>query len=379
MSKTFKSMSVEEALECSMAVDGFRCLTLSEDKFPGLLTLRSEVQQAIKISQEINAIKAAELPEGVKAEQLKPLDHYVQNNALFDYVKVMGLQERLFDVLEDLAKDEDMLSDGWKLVPVIWSVQMRTVPADLVHRPKPNPWTDGAAKDAHVDSHGKRPLTEYIVDAARLEDCWKHSPEFRDMASHWMSLYFPNDVGNFTEACLAHLTRDMRRFRYYHTFVQRDSRVAPMLEKDVEEDDKAASTFWSAFDMVPCEALSFWWNLTPSVDECVAKALAFCDPTETEEVKDRAATRKPMPSRPGAGGVKWATHTLCGPELVPKPDQEYEVARRQPFGMVTVFDTRVAPHVAEVDDQRPGAIRVSVEARRLTFAVNTNAFKDAVS
>ena len=42
--------------------------------------------------------------------------------------------------------------------------------------------------------------------------------------------------------------------------------------------------------------------------------------------------------------------------------------------MVTAWDTRVAPHVAEINDQRQGAIRVSVEARRLTFAVNTNAW-----
>ena len=202
-----------------------------------------------------------------------------------------------------------------------------------------------------------------------------------------LQLYFPKDIiqlclarhpkdlsaADFTEACLARLTRDMRRFRYHARF-SGDGRVAPLLDGDVEEDDKAPSTFWSAFDMVPLEASSFWMNLTPSADERVAKALAFCNPGETTEVEDRAAGRKPLPSRPGAGGVQWATHTFGGPELVPKPEQEYKVVRQQPFGMVTAWDTRVSPHVAEINDQRQGAIRVSVEARSLTFAVNTNAW-----
>ena len=411
MSKTFKNISVEDALESSMAVDGFRCLTLNEEKFPGLAALRSEVQQAIQATQEIKAIiKSAHIAEEVlKAGQLtsttirslKPLAKYIDNNALFDYCNAQGLQERLFDVLEegerqpaarkeenDPAKDTAMEgerqpaarkeeNEGWKLVSGIWSTQMRTVPADLIHRPKPNPWTDGAAKDAHVDSHGKRVLTEYIVDSARLADFWKHSEQFQDLVALWMSSYFPGDALG-EEASLMRLTRDMRRFRHHHTFVEKDGRVAPMLQEDVEEEDKEPSTFWSAFELVPREALSFWWNVTPSEDELVAKALAFCDPKETEEVEDRAATRRPMPSRPGAGGIKWATHTLSGPELVPKPNQEYKVVRKQPFGMVTVFDTRVAPHVAEVDDDRLDAIRVSLEARKLTFAVNTNAWSRTI-
>ena len=85
-----------------------------------------------------------------------------------------------------------------------------------------------------------------------------------------------------------------------------------------------------------------------------------------------------MTSRPGAGGIKWPTQTLSGPELMPKPNQEYQVAREQPFGTVTFFDTRVAPHVAEVGDDRQGAIRVSIEARSLIFAVNTDAWERIV-
>ena len=391
MSNTFKGISAEEALKCSKEADGFSCVTLTEDKFPGLAALRAEVEQAIKASAEIKAIQAADLTEEAKAEQLKPLENYVKNNVLFESVKDIGLQENVFKVLEeqDAPKKAQTSRQGCKLVRVIWSTQMRTVPEDLIRRPNPNRWSDGPATDAHVDSHGKRVLTEYIVDAQRLADCWRHSPEFRDVAAQWMSLYFPKDIfqlclachpkdlssAEFTDACLARLTRDMRRLRYHARF-SGDGSVAPLLDGDVEEDDKAPSTFWSAFDMVPLEASSFWMNLTPSADERVAKALAFCNPGETTEVEDRAATKraKTLPSRPGAGGVKWATHTFSGPELVPKPEQEYKVVRQQPFGMVTAWDTRVAPHVAEINDQRQGAIRVSVEARRLTFAVNTNAW-----
>ncbi len=104
----------------------------------------------------------------------------------------------------------------------------------------------------------------------------------------------------------------------------------------------------------------------------MARPLAFASPEMVVEVEDRSKG-KPMPPRSGAGGTKWASQTLAGPENRPKEDAIYEAMFHQPFGTTTFFDTRLNPHVA-APDNRDGATRVSLEGRRLTFSVNTAAW-----
>jgi len=186
-----------------------------------------------------------------------------------------------------------------------------------------------------------------------------------------MSVYFAHEAGH-KEETLARLTQDMRRLRYHHTFTVADSRVASLPLEEVCDSDREFSTFWSIFDLVPVQASSFWCNLTPRADEKVAKPLAFANPMDVVEVAERSLKRKPMPPRVGAGSIKWATHTLSGPEYTVKPEATFKYLPTQPFGFVFAFDTRVAPHVANVEDDRPDTIRVSLEGRKLVFIVDTS-------
>ena len=226
-------------------------------------------------------------------------------------------------------------------------------------------------REPHVDSHPQRILTEYVVDAARLEDCWAHSPGFRALAGKWMSVFFAEQEQDKAE-CLARLTQDVRRLRYHHTFREVDSRVAPLAAEEVRDSDTEPPTFWSAFALVPTDANSFWCNLTVEADQRVAKPLAFAHPSKVTQVPERSLTRGPMPPRAGAKSVMWATHTLSGPEYAVTKGAEYKCVLEQPFGFVVAFDTRVAPHAAYVQDDRVGATRVSLEARKLRFAVDTS-------
>ena len=131
------------------------------------------------------------------------------------------------------------------------------------------------------------------------------------------------------------------------------------------------SSFWARFDSVPSDALSFWRNLTPAIDNKIAKPLAFAPTTAMTEIEDRSVGgRGPIPPRPGHGGTMWASQTLAGPEFKPVTDAVYEAVCEQPFGSTTFFDTRFVPHVA-APDMCEGVIRLSLEARRLTFNVNT--------
>ena len=182
---------------------------------------------------------------------------------------------------------------------MLWSWQLRTFPADLIHRPKPNPWTDGPAGVAHVDSHMRRVITEYIVDAARLEDCWQHSLQFQSLVRRWESHVFA-EAPMDKEALLGHLTTDMRRFRHAKGNVEQDARFPKLPEEEITESDRNQSTFWSCFDPVPLRALNFWSNLTPSSDDTVARPLAFASPEMVVEVEDRS---KGKPMRPHAAAL----------------------------------------------------------------------------
>ena len=85
MSNTFKNISVEEALESNMAVDGFRCIKLKEEHFPGLQDLQLEVWQVIfagrgikniKLEMEDQIKKRSDIYEDVKKAQNGYLKFY---------------------------------------------------------------------------------------------------------------------------------------------------------------------------------------------------------------------------------------------------------------------------------------------------------------
>ena len=99
--------------------------------------------------------------------------------------------------------------------------------------------------------------------------------------------------------------------------------------------------------------------------------LAFGKPGAVELVSDRSKGKKAIPPRTGAGGVKWASQTLAGPEYKPLA-QTYAALLEQSYGTVVVFDTRFMPHVAAHAEE--GSTRVSLEGRRLTFAVDASAW-----
>ena len=237
----------------------------------------------------VRHLAAAEKKEVLEAAGISA---YAERNVLFDYCRENGVPEKIFEAFE--IEGDSMSVDGKVQLDLIWSMQLRSVPADLIVRPKPNAWTDGAAREPHVDSHPERALTEYVVDAARLEDCWNHSAGFRALVGMWMSTFF-SEHGQDKAECLAKLTQDMRRLRYHHTFVEKDSRVAPLVAEEVSDADREPSTFWSAFELVPNNASSFWCNLTTEADERVAKPLAFAHPSKVTHVADRSVTKKPMP------------------------------------------------------------------------------------
>ena len=351
---------------------GYRYVPLTEEALPGLASLRSEVCKAIEAGRAVKSAKdmGAEAKTAYLADAAASA--HAERNVLFEYCSGVGVQAHIFKAIER-ADDPGCFPPGKETVEFIWSTQLRSVPADLIARPKPNVCTDGAAKDPHVDSHPRRVLTEYVVDAARLDDCWTHSGDFRALVGRWMSRYFPADVGDKAKS-LGHLTQDMRRLRYQRTYVDVDARVAPLLREEVSDLDKEPSTFWGAFDLVPLRAWSFWCNLTPEADQRVAKPLGFAAGQDVVEVAERSLTKKPMPPRPGAESVLWASHTLSGPEYSVKPGAEYSCVPEQPFGFVAAFDTCVSPHVAHIGDDRADAIRVSLEGRKLRFAVDSSAW-----
>lgn len=364
-----QTLTVEQALSATEAEHGFRCVRLAPATLPGFEALRAQVRKAIEAGRAVKLSK--ELGAEAKREYLEAAgaSEHAERNVLFEYCSGAGVQASIFKAIE--GADVPAPPPGKETVDFIWSTQLRSVPADLIARPKPNPWTDGAARDPHVDSHPRRVLTEYVVDAARLEDCWTHSEGFRALAGRWMARYFPAEVGSKAKS-LGRLTQDMRRLRYQRAYVDVDARVAPLPKEEVGDGDEEPSTFWAAFDLVPLRASSFWCNLTPEADQRVAKPLAFAPPRDAVEVAERALTRKPMAPRPGAESFMWATHTLSGPEYAVKPGAAYKCVPVQPFGFVTAFDTCVAPHVAHMGDDRADAIRVSLEARKLCFAVDSS-------
>lgn len=366
-SVAIKPLTVEQALSATKSEEGFRYVRLADTCYPDLESLKNEVLKAVEAGKLIKRAKDISDPADKAAFlQEAGVSTYAETNVLFDYCNTTGVQGKIFDALK-----LDSPCDSAKEVDLSWSTQVRSVPADLISRPKPNPWTDGAASVPHVDSHKDRVLTEYVVDAARLEDCWTHSQGFRALVGKWMSVFFADQEQDKME-CLARLTQDMRRLRYHHTYREVDSRVAPLPEAEVHDADKEPSTFWLAFSLVPKKAHSFWCNLTTEVDERVAKPLAFAHPSQVTLVPERSLGRKPMPVRPGAKGTQWATHTLSGPEYAVAKGAEFKCVLEQPFGFVVTFDTCVAPHVAHVQDDREGATRVSLEARKLRFAVDTS-------
>ena len=367
-----KTMKVEEALRSVQSEEGFSYVRLTDTSYPDLESLKNEVIKAVEAGKIINGAKSISDPtERAAFLQKTGVSTYAETNVLLDYCNHTGVQEKIFDALQLDSPCEEGEID------LIWSTQMRSVPAELIVRPKPNAWTDGAANAPHVDSHQDRILTEYVVDAARLDDCWTHSQGFRDLVGKWMSVFFPTEEPDKME-CLARLTQDMRRLRYHHTYTEVDSRIAPLPEAEVTDADKAPSTFWSAFSLVPKKAYSFWCNLTTEADERVAKPLAFAHPSQVTLVPERSLSKRPMPVRTGAKGTQWATHTLSGPEYVVAKDAEFKCVLEQPFGFVVTFDTCVAPHVAHVQDDREGATRVSLEARKLRFKVDTSKWEEPV-
>ena len=168
---------------------------------------------------------------------------------------------------------------------------------------------------------------------------------------------------------LKHLTEDFRRYRV-HAGKMEGNTCPGIPESEITESDMQFSSFWVRFKTVPCKALSFWCNFTPGTD--VAKPLAFAPPTDVVEVEDRSVGgRGCIPPRPGHGGTTWASQTLAGPEYKPAKEAVYEAVYTQPFGATTFFDTRLTPHVA-APDEREGVIRISLEARRLTFDIDTS-------
>ena len=76
---------------------------------------------------------------------------------------------------------------------------------------------------AHVDAHEDRVITEYVVDAARLEDCWNHSKGFRSLVPRWMTRTHVHENAD-KETSLSYLTADMRRLRYARGNVEKDVR-----------------------------------------------------------------------------------------------------------------------------------------------------------
>ena len=366
-SVAIKTLTVEQALRAAESEEGFRYVGLTDTCYPDLERLKNEVKKAVEAGKIIKSAKNISDPaEKAAFLQKAGVSAYAETNVLFDYCNKTGVQGKIFEALQ-----LDSPCDSAVEIDLIWSTQMRSVPADLIVRPKPNPWTDGAASAPHVDSHKDRVLTEYVVDAARLDDCWTHSQGFRSLVGKWMSVFFPDQEQDKME-CLARLTQDMRRLRYHHTYTEVDSRVAPLPKAEVSDADKEPSTFWSAFSLVPKKAHSFWCNLTTEADERVAKPLAFAHPSQVTLVPERSLGKKPMPVRPGAKGTPWATHTLSGPEYAVAKDAVFKCVLEQPFGFVVTFDTCVAPHVAHVQDDREGATRVSLEARKLRFPVDTS-------
>lgn len=65
-----------------------------------------------------------------------------------DYCIETGVQGKIFQALELESACESV--EGKEEVDVIWSTQLRSVPADLIVRPKPNAWTDGAASASRM-------------------------------------------------------------------------------------------------------------------------------------------------------------------------------------------------------------------------------------
>ena len=364
-SVAIKTLTMAQALSSTETEEGFRYVRLTDTCYPDLESLKNEVNKAVGAGKIIKRAKDISEPtEKAAFLQKAGVSAYAETNVLFDYCNKTGVQGKIFEALEfDSPCDSE--------VDMIWSTQIRSDPADLIVRPKPNPWTDGVARAPHVDSHKDRVLTEYVVDATRLDDCWTHSQGFRSLVGKWMSVFYPDQEQDKME-CLARLTQDMRRLRYHHSYTEVDSRVAPLPEAEVSEADKEPSTFWSAFSLVPKKAYSFSCNLTTETDERVAKPLAFAHPSKVTLVPERSLGREPMKVRPGAQGTQWATHTLSGPEYAVAKDAEFKCVLEQPFGFVVTFDTCVAPHVAHVQDEREGATRVSLEARKLRFAVDTS-------
>ena len=150
----------------------------------------------------------------------------------------MGLPEEIFAwSAAHGGADEIQCPEGHELVDVIWSTHLRSVPVDLIHRPKANAWTDGAATVAHVDAHEDRVITEYVVDAARLEDCWNHSKGFRSLVSRWMTRAHVHENAD-KETSLGYLTADMRRLRHARGNVEKDMRFLAIPQGEVEAENE---------------------------------------------------------------------------------------------------------------------------------------------
>ena len=347
----FKAISVQEASRKDFVKDGFMMKT-------NVLTSRGSVIAVVE--------KAIVEAQTTKDDLNTPY--------LFDDLKALGIQEEIFaafDCQTEAAVDptpQRQVAGSTERIQIIWSTQLRSVPTNLIRRANPNPWTDGPSETPHIDSHPDRQLHGYVVDSARLEDCWNHSHQFRTLSIRWMATMFP-DSSLDKAIILKHLTEDFRRYRV-HAGKMQGNTCPGIPEAEITQSDMQVSSFWVRFKTVPCKAVSFWCNLTPGTD--VAKPLAFASPTEVVEVEDRSVGGKGcIPPRPGHGGTIWASQTLAGPEYKPATEAMYEAVYTQPFGATTFFDTRLAPHVA-APDKREGVIRISLEARRLTFDIDTS-------
>ena len=355
-------LSEADASQKTMGTDGF---VLAVCPLPVVADLKREVEHTIDCSARI---KAGRL-DGADVAKEPDLAKLLVGNYLFDRIRAVGLPEQVFSWCDTFCPTDSLYTcaPGHELVHMVWSTQLRSVPADLIHRAKPNAWKDSAAVVAHVDAHDDRVLTEYVVDAERLEDCWDHSKGFRDLVSRWMLHVYPHESTD-KETCLRALTIDMRRFRYARGNVEKDARFPAIPEVELEVGDELPSTFWLKFSPVPVDALSFWCNLTPN-EGAIAKPLAFGKPGAVALVTDRSKGKNPIKARAGAGGIKWASQTLGGPEYKPL-EQTYAAFFEQSYGTVAVFDTRFLPHVAAHEEE--GTTRVSLEGRRLTFAVDAS-------
>ena len=185
-----KAISVQEASRKDFVKDGFVMKT-------NVLTSRGSVAAVVE-----KAIVEAQTPKSACGD-----------SCLLDDLTALGIQEEIFaafDCLTETVVDptpQCQAAGSTERIQIIWSTQLRSVPTNLIRRAKPNPWTDGPSETPHIDSHPDRQIHEYVVDSARLEDCWNHSRQFRTLSIRWMATMFP-DSSLDKAIILKHLTED---------------------------------------------------------------------------------------------------------------------------------------------------------------------------